>query len=498
MTTTAPASGNQDMFGRLRRPPARDPLGFRDILRRPMPGTSSIGTPTPPVTTRPSSRAPTARVSWIVPAAGAAWAAWTLRHSYFFYDEWDMVERALRQPAWDGMLASFNGHLWMLQYWIYRLQVRAFGVDDHVFVSAVFVLALVALHASVAWLLRVSGLSATSATLLGGLLTYLGAASQNFAFAIQLSPALSLAAAVSATAIVVGGHPSPRRVGTVAALLLAAVAIDSGTALGGLTLAAVATIGAWRGPARLAIVPAVVVLTAWIALTPHGPTSAAGIDVQLRFATRLLLYATGALVGGGVLAGIEVTVVAAGLVWLTRRQVRIDARSRIMLAAGTAAALVMVAALTYARADIGGDFIAFNRYLQHVALPLTLAFAPIVAAAAVGATRRLRPRATPALTTGLAAALIALAFLAGLAPRRLYLEHFLRYNAEVRRGVASAAVVLRDGCPSGLAPDAGSLPVGAASPQVSTALVRDLLDRGHLSYPASASAEPAVVARICR
>ena len=65
---------------------------------------------------------------WIVvPVSGALWATRQLRHSYFFYDEWSIIGRVLHMPAGAGTMASFNGHLWMLQYWLYRAQVSWFG-----------------------------------------------------------------------------------------------------------------------------------------------------------------------------------------------------------------------------------------------------------------------------------------------------------------------------------------------------------------------------------
>lgn len=66
-------------------------------------------------------------IPWIaIPGLGGFWAAYGLRHTYFFYDEWSMIDRVVRLPFWAGTTSSFNGHLWMLQYWLYRAQTSWF------------------------------------------------------------------------------------------------------------------------------------------------------------------------------------------------------------------------------------------------------------------------------------------------------------------------------------------------------------------------------------
>jgi len=439
---------------------------------------------------------PSLAVSWLAPLAGALWAAWHLRHAYFFYDEWGMVGRVLHAGMWEGMFASFNGHLWALQYWIYRIQVHQFGVDDHRFVGVVFVAALVVLHLGLATLLRVSGLSAISSTLLAGLLTYLGASSQNFVFAVQASPALSLAAGTAATAIVLAGRPTRRRAAGVAGLLVLSVAIDSGTALATIPMSGVATMLAWRGPARLAVLPALVIVVLWFGFVP-APVFHAGWDTRAHFAVRLLLHATGALAAGGSGTGLVLWLLAAILVAMAFRGGHLDARSRIMIAAGGAATCVVLAAIAYARAGIEGDFVTHNRYLQNVAIPLTLALAPACAIAGRGVVRAAWPSPPAGAATGLAALVFAGAFLLGLTPKDIYLREFVSYNVGVRDGVTSAARVIRDGCPSGQPPVAASQPLGSISPQLTTGLVRELLDRGFLSPPAAGPIDPAVAARMC-
>jgi hypothetical protein len=440
----------------------------------------------------------TSPASWLVPLAGALWAAWHLHRSYFFYDEWSMIDRVLHEPPLAGTMASFNGHLWMLQYWIYRAQVTWFGVDDHVFVAAVFVVALVVLHVSLAMLLRVSGLSPVSSTLLAGLLTYLGAASQNFLFAVQLSPALSLAAGAAASALALAGPPTGRRAVAVGSLALLAVALDSGMALVSVTLASVVTVLAWPGRARLAVVPGLLAVAFWAIVGSHGPAFPASLDVRAQFAGELLLHAAGALIGRGSRTGAVLLAIAVILVVSVLRRGEADARGRIMLVAGGAATTVVVAALAAARAGYPGiDLVLFNRYLQDVAIPLTVAVAPIVAIGGRRLVRAVWPAAGPRTATAAGAVLLAGAFACGLAPKRAYHSGFERMNVATRDGVASAAMVVRDGCPSGRPPDAASQPLGEIGPQISTRLIRELVERGMLSAPVGRRPDPAIVARMC-
>ena len=104
-----------------------------------------------------------------------------------------MIDRVVRLPFWAGTTSSFNGHLWMLQYWLYRAQIPWFGVDDNTFIRVVFI----------------CGVAAT---------------------AVVLTRRSSLTAS-----IVVG------------TLALSSVGVDSGTGIIGVTLVGVAAFISWRG-----------------------------------------------------------------------------------------------------------------------------------------------------------------------------------------------------------------------------------------------------------
>jgi hypothetical protein len=454
--------------------------------------------------------------TWLVPLLGVCWAAWNLRGGYFFYDDWAMIDRVLHTTPVEGMTTGYNGHLWILQDWVYRIQVFWFGVDDNTFIRGVFLCALLVLHLSLASLLRASGLSRASSTMLGGLLTYLGAGAENFMWPVQLSATLSVAAGVAAAAIALRRMPpATAHIAAVGVLSLLSVGLDSAIAFMSVTLAAVVTLLAWRGIARLAVVPAIVALGLWTFLADRGPSFPADAATRAAFAVRLVLHASGGVFGLGPTAGAIALIIALALIGIGFHKGYLDRRSRIMLAAGSAAALVVVAALTVARAGIAGlDFTNGSRYLHNVIIPMTLAAAPALAATGRGLAlrsasdksgRASRPRrptirraeSPPALAL-LGLCLIVAAFILGLAPKERWAPTFRRYNAETRAGLASAAVVIRLGCPSGAQPDAASTPLDFIGPQVPTRLIRELLDRGLLDAPPPMRPDPAIVARMCR
>ncbi|MDO8362817.1 MAG: hypothetical protein Q7V88_07965 [Actinomycetota bacterium] len=429
-----------------------------------------------------------------VPALGVVWGAWHLRRSWFVYDEWSMIERVQAMGAGDGMMASFNGHLWMLQYWLYRVQVSVFGVDRHTFICVMFVLSLLLLHLGLAALLRAAGVPRASALLLGGVLTYLGAASQNFLFAVQVSPTLSLAAVVLAAAIVLSGRRSPAWQVLVAALLLAAVGIDSGTALGGAVLGATVVLLTWRSwQAALVVAPALLALAAWYRWGDLGPDFPATRWHRIEFAVHLGLRSAGSLVAGGEAVGAVLLVAAAAAVAVGWWRGWLPGPARTMVVAGSAAAALTIAGIAQSRAGLPGfTFENSNRYLQTGLIPIALAAAPAVAAACTRFGDRISARAggrAGARSVGrwgslAAPALLVVAFLLGLSPLRTYAAGFESWNVTVRHQVGVATVVVRDGCPSGTAPDPASRPIGTLSPQIPTSLLITLMARGALHAPA--------------
>lgn len=428
------------------------------------------------------------------PAAGAVWAIWHLRKSYYFYDEWSMIYIVSHLDAVDGMTHSFNGHLWMLQYWLYRIQVSAFGMDSHFFISACFVVALIALHLSMTAVLRAHELPRQFCLMVGGLLTYLGAASQNFIFAVQVSPTLSMAAGLFAVAMILRNDPSRQAITAVAVLLVGSVVLDSGIAISAVVFAGVLGVIRWKWAAVWALTPAMVVNLWWYTtadLEQHFPAS---FSDRLGFAGRLALQSVGSIVGRDQVAGALLTGAAATLILIALWQRWLDSRTLATLAGGMAAAVVTTAAIAFARAGLPGfNFLHFNRYLQSVAIPLTMAAVPALAVAVrklmVGKPQGRIVRAVPA-------GLVVGAFLMGLSPLNFYTGIFDTWMVRTRHQVQAATVVIDQGCPSGAIPDPASFPV-EDNPQVSTQLLRELVERGALSVAPVESLNPVVTARMC-
>lgn len=436
--------------------------------------------------------------AWVVlPALGAWWAGRLVARTYYFYDEWSMVDRAVRSNMFDAATTSFNGHLWLVQDVLYRVQVAVFGVDDHAFISVLFVAALVVLHLSLAWLLHRGGVPGVASPLVAGLLVYLGSASQNFLFAVQVSPISAAACGLLATAIAIGHSPSRRARFAVAVLLLACVAFDSGIALTGLTLAGIAVLMSWGRRHAAVLLPSGALAAAWYLWGDLGASSAAGPLTLLEFAGHLLLRSAGAIVGSGEVAGAMLLGAASGVVTVQWRAGRLVGPPRILLVAGSAATAVTIAALSHARAGMPGfNYVDLNRYLQNVALPLTVALAPAVAVACRAAAVRCSPAAAAKLTALPVVALMA-AFALGLDEQRSYSQLFLSWNDAVHEHVQSASVVIRDGCPSGATPDAASAPARGLSPQLTVVLLQELMRRGLLHAPPSLTPRADTVEAIC-
>ncbi|MEP6299401.1 MAG: hypothetical protein ABJ382_18915, partial [Ilumatobacter sp.] len=202
---------------------------------------------------------------------GVSWAGRRLRHTYFYFDEWSMIGRVTQLGPIDGATTSFNGHLWLFQDAIFRVQAVVFGLDSNVFVVAVFVLSLVALHLSLAALAVRVGVPVVPALMLAGLLTYLGPAAQNFVFAVQVSPTFATAAAVAVPAIVSGRQPTMRRCVIVSTLLLSSVSFDSGVGLMALALGGGSVVALWPRRRWWVLAPSGLVTASWYTFGNLGP-----------------------------------------------------------------------------------------------------------------------------------------------------------------------------------------------------------------------------------
>ena len=266
-----------------------------------------------------------------------------------------------------------------------------------------------------------------------------------------------------------------------AALMLAAVGFDSGTALSGIAFATVVMTLVWRTPWAVASAPAILALAAWYLFGDLGPEFQSSAWEQVSFARRLVLTATGGLVGRAEVAGAVLSILAAVVLVLGFWRGWIEGSARAVLAAGLVATGVVTVGLARSRAGVvGSDFVNFNRYLQNVALLLTIATAPALAAVGRRAANQswsARRARTAAL---IAAAGIAVAFAMGIGPMRSYSSSFRAWNQTVLEQVRAASTVVRDSCPGGDPPDPAGQPLGDLSPQVTTELLQELVARGAL------------------
>lgn len=433
---------------------------------------------------------------WLgLPAAGAVWAAWRLRKMYFFYDEWRMIYISSHLGAIDGMTESFNSHLFVVIYWLYRIQISLFGVDSRFFISACFVIAIVALHLAIASVLRACDVPRQLSLMIGGLLAYLGCASQNFTFAFQISFVLSMAVGLFGATIVLRNGSSLRAIIATALCLVASSISASSLGVGLVAFVAVIAVFRWKwAAAAYSVTPDTIVLIWWFATADLGPEFPAPFGDRVSFAGRLSLQSIGAVVGNGQVAGAMVSGVATTLIVVAVVRRWLDQRAFVTMIAGLTSALVMMAAITQSRAGFPGfNFVDFHRYLSYVAIPLTLAAAaPLLAAVRHIPFGRHTSRLVPALPVGV----VGIAFLLGLPTASSYHEVFQHWNVQTHHDVIAATVVIGNGCPSGSAPDPASLPT-TYNPQINTQLLRELVDRGALSVGSTVDADAAVTAKMC-
>lgn len=438
----------------------------------------------------------------MIPAAGFVWSSVGLRRSWFFYDEWAMIDRVMHTNVLDGLSASFNGHLWMISFLVYRVQVSWFGVGSHAFVGGVLIGSLVAMHVALTALLRACSVPLLVSLLSASLVTYFGVGSQNSIFAFQAPINLAIAlSAVSAT-LVLTRPPSGWNALIVAVLLLLSVGADSGTALPWVCFAAVVLAQAWRNRYAWCAAPALLGLGVWLLAGDLGPSQPGSLIGRVKFSLHLLLESSGGLVGGAETAGILVLLASAMIVWVGRRRQAITRPAWIVFGAGTGTAVLMVGSIAQARAAlVGSDFVNYNRYLQAVAVPLFIGLLPAVSDSLRSLFHRLRPqgpiRFWSALTWAVPSLMILISFNAGLDTRRAYVAGFDYSNLAVEAASRTAAVVIRDGCPVGRRLDLTSSPAAGLSPQMSTQLLVEVIARQAYRAPHTLVVDPVVVDRMC-
>lgn len=434
---------------------------------------------------------------WIVAgASGLWWSGRRVAHTYFHYDEWSMLARGIKFDPIHGATRSYNGHLYLFQDLVYRTQATFFGLDHNRFVAAVFLASLLALHFALAWLAIRLGMSPLLALATGGLITYLGAASETFIFPFQLSPTFAAAVAITATAVAIDHDPSRRRAVVVGSLLVLSVLFDSGMSVLGLALGGGIVVSTWPRRFWWTLVPSVVIVVSWALVADLGQSYPGTLADRAGFMLRLILRSAGALVGGGAWAGAAVLVAGGAAVTVAVHARLLSATARAVSFSGLAATLLTAASIAQSRATIAGfTFFNFNRYLQNVGLPLAVTFIPALVSVAGAATRRWPQRQTALHAIGVI--MVALAFAAALDDERSYATAFVGWNETVERDVKQTVSLITFGCPPGTRLDPNSIPAGDISPQLSTSLLIDLVERDLLTSGQRSEYDPAVTNAVC-
>jgi len=411
-----------------------------------------------------------------------------------------MIANVLQLPLSKGLFLDYNGHLWTLQYLVYRIQVLELGINSHLFVEIVFLASLLSLELSLSYLLRRARVPLVASLLLAAMATYLNGALQNNIFVVQLASNFCFALCLLATALILGSTASLQRASVVGTLLFASVFCDSGIALAMVIVVAVVMVRSWPRRYWFTVLPAAVVLVLWFSLENLGPSLATTFSYKCVFAGNLLITSLGTLVGGAFLAGCIVAGVVLLLLAYAFWKRLIRGVVATILMAGLVGTLVEVLAISQARASvIGGSLATANRYLGQVALVLVIALAPLVTVVFADVLSRFSlSRGREVVRAVLPAVLIVGAFAFSFNLRHDYQNAFGTSNTIVKTDAQSAAVLLERGCPSGTSLVLGTRPAGAQSPPMITGLIEDLIERGKYTVNPHWRVNRVVRAIVCR
>jgi hypothetical protein len=452
---------------------------------------------------------------WVVlPLLLATWVGIGFSRYYYVYDEWTMIDRVRVGPWYHEMFLGLWGHLNILPYWIYSMQVNWLGVEGNWFVYFVFCASLVALQLSVAALLVRLGLPPLVAILAAGLVSYFGRGSETMVYELEFAANFALAFCCFAAFVALRDHVDWKTALVVAALLVTAAAWDSGLALPGAVFAGSLILLLW--PWRLAVIALAPPLAAhfgWLALNHSqllvtgrcmgcdAAYSTAPWDQSRQFAFNLTARAAGGLVGGFEIAGIIGLSLATICITIGLARGKLPRRALAALTGGLLAAGVTVVSITYSRAGLWPSASAAidmlggwsNRFIQQVALFLLMGLAPAVAASV-----RPRSRLYGQLLAVAVAAGLFVVFALNLSSVHLTRDSYGFWGSSVKTKVRESATVLRAGCSAGKQPDPHAHPLKELSPQISVALLQHLLSDGSLTRDFGRTPTPEVRASICR
>jgi len=413
--------------------------------------------------------------------------------TWYYFDEWSTIERSL--DSWSGMFAGHQGHLSVFSFVLYRIQRTIFGLDGQEVLWAALMASVAAMQVTLALLLRRLGLSTLFALLIASAVTFFGPGAQDVVWAFQWNINLALALSFFAAVLALRDSPTPRLAVAVATLLVLAVAADSGVAIIGAIFVGILIVQRW--PSRLALTALAtpfIAHVAWLILGDN-PHYSASFDKVWTLANRLVLYSAAGLVGGGEThtthggppdppvigisagkLGLAVLAVAAALVAYGLHRQRVSRPVIAALVAGTVTAVAAAGLLAWSRAFLTPPSQLFgNRYIQWVAFFLVIALVPAIAAS-------VRTAAVPRPWVNVVAALAVVAvFVVNLEQFRPVLDFYKAKGQETKVVVGEAVSLLQAGCRNGRQPHPDTEPNPELAPQISVALIDDLLEDGSLA-----------------
>ena len=466
------------------------------------------------------------RCAWVgFPIAGMLWVATRYSHNWYHADEWSIIGLTTGSKGWlSGASASYQGHLQVGTYLVYRLQRIWWGLEGHELVYLAFCTSLAALQLTVATVLRRLGLPTLIALLAATVVTFFGPGAQNMVYEFQLTANFALALCFAACFVALRDHRTPKAAVAIAGLLVAAIGTDSGIATFGVAFVAVVIVLLWpRRLIALALGPPTVVYLAWFAFGDNGKYLAASVGTMMSFAYHLFFLSAGGLVGGGETQGailrglgaahpassptIPLSGETVGIIALVLASVcvafgfvrhRLPRKVVATFIGGLVAAVLAVVVITKTRAYLidPASEIPGSRYLLYVAVVLLLAFAPAIAATL----RPAAPRSGRGLGIAAAAVLVAI-FVANLhqvGPVRRFEE---AWGMDTESRVRQSVTVLTEGCGEGSKPDPRANVVGQPTgipTEITVGLVQNLLASGDLTSGFGIPATPRVREAVCR
>ena len=414
-------------------------------------------------------------------ALGLVFAGYHLRNSYFYQDQWDGISRALHMRPVQAMTTSINGHFMILDYWIHRLQVSAFGLQSHSFNIVCMLAALLSLNLVLVYGFRTLGLSGATSSLTATVLTYMGAGAQDFLYVAQISPILSIAVGLLAVFYVVGHEPSQYAGFVFGIGIFASVLLDSGMASIVFPAALIVVYCRWSLRFIWSIAPSLLFLCIWYLTADLSPHFESTKYQQITFGFHLFLESIGSIVGSGQVAGLFLVFMFGVIARIGLQQKIFSRVEKTVCLAFLGSTALTVTAISIARAGVP-QFTLFeaNRYAHDIAIPFVLAFIPLGTVFFRSLALQLPDIKNLYIVRFLPLFLFAFVVISTQPTFDQYEGSFTANNIKVHQLVQESVQVISQGCPAGTTLDTTSRPIGWLSPQVTTQLLFDLMTRDSL------------------